>query len=52
MNAGDLVANRFDKSELFLVLNKFNLVDEPAWFLFSIKERKTIWFYEHDLKKV
>lgn len=52
MIVGDLVANRFDKLQLFLVLNKFNLVDEPAWVLFSIKDKKTVWFYECDLKKV
>lgn len=50
MNSGDIVGNRFESSDIYLLLYKFKFVDEPACMCLELKTCNKIWFYEHDLK--
>jgi hypothetical protein len=50
MIAGDIVLNRFNNQEVFLLIEKHTIVDEPAWMCLDLKTFTKIWFYEHDLK--
>ena len=50
MIAGDIVLNRFNNEEIFLLIEKHIIVDEPAWMCLDLKTFTKIWFYEHDLK--